>query len=127
MNQDCLCSLGLVPSTECPAHPIKEKRPRPEKPSVHAIRAAECAACAALGTKEHDEYGRHKLGGYNDVAKALKVGSVYAVVPKLGQERVVVHDVSKSNGAMELYILEGWSTGPFGCVWMEPGRPSVTA
>ena len=127
-EQACLCSIGAIPETQCPAHPFRQKKEKPPKPNSEKVRAAECAACEVVGKKDHAS-GRHALGGYKEISKALTVGTVYCSTTKFEDvERLVVHDICHSvSGGFELYILEGWHTGPWKEIWMEGSRRGVAA
>ena len=118
MLQECLCSLGLV--SECPAHPLKEKRKRKEKPTAFAIRAGECAACVALGQRAH-ERNQHPLRAY-EAAEALRVGPVYCHIESLGDADLIIRDARRKDGIPQIQVLEGWFVaGQVTNIWMAVG------
>lgn len=126
-EQACLCSVGALPENQCPAHPYRERRIKPKLQS-EVIRHAACPACVVLGESEHVGK-RHVLRGYREVAKALTVGTVYCKTPKFKDaDRIVVHNVGHTDGGgMELYLLEGWHSGPFEDIWMEVAPKAAAA
>lgn len=103
IKQACLCSLGLV--EECPAHPYKTRKVK-VKPSRQALREGECPACVFIRSTDH-EAGRHYIYA-PDVKTALECGQVFCIVPKLTNAPLVVRDVRRHEGVLQIQTLEGW-------------------
>lgn len=63
-----------------------------------------------------------EISGYAEIRKYLAEGAVFVEIANeafAGHPKVVVHNVRKSKGFMQIETLEGWITGPFNRFWIE--------
>jgi hypothetical protein len=68
---------------------------------------------------------RIEINGYEEVRKYLKEGPVFCKIaadPFTNVTRLVIRDVRKVHGFMQVKVLEGWQAGPFEMIWIERER-----
>jgi hypothetical protein len=63
-----------------------------------------------------------EVSGYTEIRKYLKEGPVFVKIaqePFVGKPPVVVRNVRKSHGFLQVETLEGWTAGPFEIFYIE--------
>lgn len=61
-----------------------------------------------------------EINGYDEVLKWLKKGPVWVKCKRYPEaSRLLVRDVRRVNGCLEIEVLEGWLKGPYEVIWIE--------